>query len=160
MNWTKRSLEKVIKEASIGIEMTKQILQAVKEFEHYAQVNKRFTDHMKDVGCYAYIQKDEYSTTLSISKSAGFGGAKAEFRLYVSHVLNAATLTWDKIKTELIRHDFENRLLEAQERLEVIEKETEEAKELLKMLEAKKFKCFDFYKGRYEIQDAIRATQS
>lgn len=158
MNWTKKQILISIEEAELGIELTGHILTALDEFKHYAQVNKRFTARMKELGCHAYIQKDNYSTTLSISKSHSYGAYKAEFRLYISHVMKNASLTWEAIRQELTRYDFAKRLKEAEERLELIDKETKEAEELLSFLKSKKFKCFDFYKGIHEMEDAIRAA--
>lgn len=155
MNWTKKELMKTIESAHIGIEMSKQILQAIKEFEHCKQVNKRFTDRMKELGCHAYIQKDDYSTTLSISNQESWKAPKVEFRVYVSHIMSKSNLTWERIKTEIERYDFQKRLEEAKNRIQMIEKETLEAKELLNIIKSKKFSCFDFCKSIYEIEGAI-----
>lgn len=156
MNWTKASLQKAIEEARIGVDMTAKILTAVKEFEHYAQVNKRFIDRLKELGCHGYIQKDKWSTTLCISMRESWDTGTAEFRYYVSHCFSKSTLTWEGIKNELEKCDFSQRLENAKERLEIIDNEVAEAKELLEILKSKKFKCFDFYKGIYEMEDAIR----
>lgn len=160
MNWTKQSIIKAIEESELGIEMAAKILEAIKQVEHYKKVDKRFIDLLKEFGFHAYIQRDNYSTTLSVSNYKDWHGPKAEFRLYVSHVMSKSEITWDKIKEEIERYNYAERLQDAKDRLEVIEKETEEAKELLEMIKSKKFKCFDFYKSIYEIQDAVKAASS
>lgn len=160
MNWTKKSLLKAVEDARVGIELKDHISTAIKKFEHHANVNKRFTDHFTQLECHAYIKKNNYSTTLIISKGGFLGMPKAEFRLYVSHVMCASALTWEKIHMELERYSFQARLDEALERLKVIDKEVLEIQEYLILLRSKKFKCFDFYKGIHEVEDALREALS
>ena len=156
MNWNKAKLEKEIIECKMGVELSKGLLKAIKEFEHRAHVNKTFVDKLKEMGYHAFIQKDKHSTTFYCSISKEHNQYRAEIRCYVSQCFSASPLSWDRIKKEIEIHNFEQRLLKAQERRILIDQEVEQAKEILSYLKSKKLECFDFYKGINEIEDALR----
>lgn len=158
MNWTKELILKNIKECEMGVKMTADILETVKAFEHYSQVNKRFTDRLKELGYHAYINQDKFSATLVCIASADSNQVRTEFRHYSSHCFSKSPLTWDGIKEEVARHNFVERLEQAKARLLVIDTEIEELKELVDYLNRKKFLCFDFYRGTWEMKDALRAN--
>lgn len=163
MNWTKKSLQKQIKEMELGVRMQFDMLGVIEEFSHYKQVNSRFTNQLKYLGYHAYITKEKFGSTLycsltQITEDNNWNSYKAEFRYSLLNVFSESkrSFTWDGIKKEIERHDFVNRLQQAKDRAKVIDEEIEGVKELFNILKKKKFTCFDFYKGLYEIEDALR----
>lgn len=163
MNYTKSTIKKQIREMEIGVRMGADILETVKAFEHYAQVNKRFTDKLKELGYHAYIFKDNFSSTLSCNYQEwdenGRLYIKCEIRHYKSECFGKSPFTWDGIKNEVSRYNFANRLIEAQARLAAIDGEIPRLRELLAYLQNCKFTCFDLFKPISEVEDALRNAE-
>lgn len=159
MNWNKQTIIKNIKECKMGVQMVSDILETVQEFEHYAKVNKRFIDKLKEKGYWAYIAKETYSTTLTISHSLEYNKYKCEFRYYISHLGDNISLTWDGIKEECKRHSFEERLKKARERLDVIDSEIIEFEEFINYIKSKKFKCFDSDNRVWDMENALKEAK-
>lgn len=159
MNWTKSALQKQIRDSELGIKMAADIADTVKKFEHYARVDKRFLDALKELGYWAAITKETYSVVLNIGKTVRgeeWGrphSAEANFRLYTS-----GAITWEKIKHELKRYDYATWLKEAQDKLAVLEEETKAYGELLSLVEAKKFLCFDNWEILHKMKIAYQSA--
>lgn len=156
MNWNKERLLKEVRNCELGVKMCEDILMTVSKFEHYAQVNKRFIDALKELGYGAWITKDTYSTTLSVYIGEDYNKHKAEFRYYLSEGFSKKPLTWDGIKNEVARHAFKERLEQAKECLLVNDEETKELQRLIEYVKSKKFRCFDLSSQIWKMEEAIR----
>jgi hypothetical protein len=159
MNWNKSRLEREILKYETSVKMGKDILEVVKSFEHHAQVNKRFIDKLEGLGYHAYIQRDNFSTTISCHSREGDYSERAQFRYYVSHCIQKSPLTWDGIKECLEQHRYAKRLEELKEMVKSVDQEREDLKKLLLYAKEKKFTCFDSYKWIFAMEASLRDSK-
>lgn len=160
MNWNKERILNRIKECEMGVKMSEDVLRVVAECKHWARIDKRFIDKIKDIGYHAYIVKDKWSQALSISSSSGFAGIRAEIRYYVSACISKKELSWSELKEKIAQNDYAGELEKAKDRLGNIDAEVIRVEKLLAHIKAQKFTCFDFYKSVYEIEDALRECRN
>ena len=153
MNHNKNSLESNIRRYEYGILMSKDILDTVKQFEHYKQVNNRFCEALKAKGYSAYICKDNFSSKL-VCNFSSFGQDRVEFCIYHSEFRNRIPFTWDEIKKEVARYNFEGKLAEAKLMLDLLDSDTETLKTLMEYVKSVKLTCFDLYSVNRELENA------
>lgn len=149
---TKKKLNEYIEEFRIKQIIEADIRKVVAEFKHYKQVNKRFTDRLKELGYHAYIIK-EYSTKLRVSGQRNSVGV--EICTY------GEDLTWDKILAELDRCSHKQQEEKYTKRLENHDREIAELKEILVYLKEKEknIEGFSFYQLTHKLEDAIHYSQ-
>jgi hypothetical protein len=150
----KESILTDIRQGEMGVKLGNDILSVVKEFEHYAQVNKRFTDKLESMGYSAWISKDKFSMTMCVNiyEHEGNSRISAQFHYYLSCIVDKKAFTWEGIKAEVERHNYPQRLHRARGQLEVIEAERKELSDLIEYIDSKKFKCFDLSSQVREIK--------
>lgn len=157
MNHNKQSIERNIKALEEAVNMEANIRKVLEQFKHYKQVNVKFIDALKERGYYAYIARDKWSITLKVSpinKDIAPVDIQ-EFRVYVSNFMNKEPLTWDRIEKELVRHNFQGRLKHAYEMLDLFDKEKQDLEDLYNHVNTFSFTCFDMYKIKRELEDAL-----
>jgi hypothetical protein len=157
MHYNKKMLQEKIANLETAIEMEKVIRGVVLEFKHYKQVNSKFTDALDKRGLRAYICKDKWSSVLNISKP---NRVDYYFRLYHSEITERRPFTWEGILNELGRYSYERMLEETKKDLESFEKERQELKDLYEHVEKINFRCFDLYKFKRELEDAIKISEN
>ena len=160
MNWTKNSIRKSIIENELGIKMANDILSTVEQFKKYVSVDKRFINKLNELGYFAYIQKDDYSTRIHCSTKNYDLDIKAEFNIYKSQFMRKDKISWEDIKLEVVRHAYEQRLQQSKDRLEVIDKEIKEFAEYLSSIRSKKFLCFETGNRLWDMETALSNAQN
>lgn len=159
---SKQDLKNRIIEAKIGIQMSKDILEQVKLFEHRKQVNKTFTDSFEALGYHAYITKDKYSSRLVVRKRVeneehtGGWGTYVEFSIYHSQIMTPNPFLWEDIKREVAKYDYESRLKDAEEALNVSDDELVKFEEFVNYVEQQDFKCVDLWRIKSDLKEALR----
>ncbi len=160
---SKQELKNKIIEARIGIQMSKDILEQVKLFEHRKQVNKTFTDSFEALGYHAYITKDKWSSKLVIRKriedenhiTAG-GFHYVEISIYHSEIMEKQPFSWEEIKREIAKYDYEGRLRDAEEALSCSDTELEAFEKFVNYVEQQEFKCVDLWRIKSDLKEALR----
>ena len=158
---SKQELKNRIIEAQIGIQMSNDILEQVKAFEHRKQVNKTFTDSFEALGYHAYITKDKWSSKLVIRKrvtdEAHTGNnVYVEISIYHSEMMERQPFHWEEIKREVAKYDYAGRLATAQEALNCVDDEIKEFEELVNYVESKDFKCFELWRIKSDLKEALK----
>jgi hypothetical protein len=110
---TKKELQDQIDLCKLKHQLEVDILEVIAEMCTYKNVNKRFTDKLKEAGIYARISKDNYKHTIYFWR----GHANIEINNWDKE------LTWDFIKSKLHRECeagiyYQNRLDNHQSDLE------------------------------------------
>ena len=164
---SKQELENRIIEAKIGIQMSKDILEQVKLFEHRKQVNKTFTDAFAALGYHAYITKDKYSSKLVIRKriedenyKGGHGFHYVEISIYHSEIMEKRPFAWDEIVREVEKYDYAGRLATAQDALTCVGDEISMFEEFVNFVNGKEFKCFDLWRIKSDLKKALQNAKS
>jgi hypothetical protein len=149
---TKEKLQKQIETLQQQQIIEADIRKVVEEFKHYKQVNKRFTDRLKELGYHAWMIKD-YSHKIGVSMQVK--SYEIDLRVYGDE------FTWDKILHELDRERFKEREQEYKEKLASVESDVEQLRKLHAIvLEMKStLKNFDIWKIESDLSYAIRNSK-
>ncbi len=139
---SKKQLLEYIEEAQECQDTEVLIRQVVEEFKHYKQVNKRFTDRLKELELRAWI----YDNKLHVSKH------RYTVRLYEY----GKALSWDLILSELERMDYKGMERKYQARLNNYDSDIEALDGIVKLLKATKLGCFDLWHEIYELEKVVR----
>jgi hypothetical protein len=157
----KQELQNRIIEAKIGIQLSKDILEQVKLFEHRKRVDKTFTDSFDTLGYHAYISKDKYCSKLVIRKRVEDENHKSqgwnyvEISIYHSEIMERRPFSWEEIKREVEKYDYAGRLATAQEALRCADDEAILFKNFVDYVEKQDFKCFDLWRIKSDLKHAI-----
>lgn len=139
---SKKQLLEYIEEAKESQETEVLIRQVVEEFKHYKQVNKRFTDRLKELGLHAYIDGNK----LHVSKH----------RYTVTLYDYGKALSWDLILSELERMDYKGMERKYQARLNNYDSDIEALDGIVKLLKATKLGCFDLWNEINQLETVVR----
>lgn len=146
---TKSTLKEYIEEFKKKQLIEADIRKVVEEFKHYKQVNKKFTDRLKEMGYHAYLVKD-HSYKLSVSPPL----SNVNLSVYVY----GEELTWDKILSELDRCAHKQQEEKYTKRLEQFDADIAQLKEIHSYLVEKEklVEGFSFYRLNRILDDCIR----
>lgn len=160
---SKQELKNRVIEAKIGIQMSSDILKQVELFKHRKNVNKTFTDSFEELGYQAYISKDKWSSKFVIRKriddenhvtSGGFH--YVEISIYHSEVMEKRSFSWEEIKREVAKYNYEGRLKDAEEALNVSSDELIKFEEFVNYVEKQDFKCVDIWRIKSDLKYALK----
>jgi hypothetical protein len=157
----KKDILNEIIQMQYGIELEKDVREVVRAFAHHKQVNKRFTDAIEAKGYHSYIIKDSYSSKLVVRKridSTTYTGENRsiEFYVYASHGFNSTPFTWERILEEFKKYKYVERLEELKVMLSTIDQDVEELKKLATCMDSIKLSCFDLWRMKSDLKEAIR----
>jgi hypothetical protein len=146
----KSQIRNDIAELQIQIEIEAVIREMVAKFQHYKQVNKRFSDAFEGIEGYrAWLYKD-HKHALHVTKKTGeWKSVKVELYIY------GEELTWEKILRELDRCNFKKQLERAQYKLDNFDRELQELKELQEILKDKELTNFSLWRIKSDIAHTI-----
>lgn len=165
MSLTVRSKQELINriiEAKIGIQMSEDILNQVKLFEHRKQVNKTFTDSFQELGYQSYICRDNHSSKFVVRKRVddenhkGSPNTYVEISIYHSEIMEKRPFSWDEIRREVAKYDYAGRLVEAQEALRVSDDEIILFENFVNYVEQQEFKIVDLWRIKSDLKEALK----
>ena len=149
----KTELRKTIEEFEVKIEIEDMLRSMVEKFKHYKQVNKRFSEAIKENPDYhAWIMKDNRHH-LSVSKNTG-----PYQRVTVDLYVYGEELTWDKILKELDKCNFRGQQFQYKQKLKCLDTDIETMKKILAYIEIEgcEVKNFSLYSLKSNIEHAIK----
>ena len=145
-NITKKELEEYIAEAQELQSIEVEVRKVIEEFKHYKQVNKRFTDRLKELGYHAYTQTSSYPQRICVSKG--------------QHVLQISAynkpFTWDDMLDEFKKMDHAGNERYWTEKLNNYESDIQKLKDLQAYIKDLKLGCFNPWKFLSDLDSCIR----
>lgn len=158
----KQDITNNIIEAELGIILEKDVMETIKDFAHRKNVDKRFTDAVSAKGYHSYILKDKFSTKLVVKKrienpeyvstQAGY----VEFTVYMGQIMESRPLTWQQIADEFKRYNYTERLANYKQMFDSADSEVEEFKKFVEFVDSQNFKCFDLWKIKSDLKEALK----
>jgi|SRR5215207_2149128 len=135
---TKESLTKGLQNILEKQRIEAIILETVKEFSHYKQVNKRFIDKLKEKDLRAWMSKDGSVTKVSVTSDLLPHQEGINIRAYNKEI------TWEYIINELNTYklkECENMYIE---RIHTLDKDVEKLKKMLEFIKETKTVNFHY----------------
>ncbi len=149
----KSEIRKDIYETEIQIEIEAVIRTMVDKFKHYKQVNKRFSDAFSEIEGYRAWIYNEHRHALHVVKSVGeFKSVTVQLYVY------GESLTWDKILSDLDRHNFKGRLERYKANLDKLDSEIETLKEIRDYIGDRELTNFSLFRITCELDHAINRS--
>jgi hypothetical protein len=125
-----RYLENEIIVLETSVEMAEDLIQTIKEFEHQKRVGNKFVKALQARGYTACLSKNKYYTKLEISRKTKNLTIKWILYTYLGEITERRRLTWDGLKNEIVRNNFQGFLHDKRKQLTDFILEKEGPKEL------------------------------
>jgi hypothetical protein len=148
-------------ESEMGIAMCAEVLEIMKDFAHYKNVDKRFLGALTEKGYWSFFVKDKYSSKLVIRKKIEnplykFDGSNyVETSIYTSHCFSYTPITWQMIRDDFKRYAFDEDLKKYKAMLENSDEEIDRFKKFVEYVNTQSFTLFDLGEIKRKLRDGL-----